>query len=177
MHTVPRLAAVAVAVTLASAAAHAASCFDTIVSTSQLSRFAGIVQQSGLGPQVMNGALTVFAPTNDALNSISSITQMLSGQSANASPDFPKLQTLVRAHLVSGLHPENAMRGKVTLSTLAGTSLAIDGTGARGITLSSSAPNAVNLSGMRIMSDVHVAGPAIACDNGVIYPVDNALVQ
>lgn len=175
MHNFSRLAAAAVA-TLLSGAAQAASCFDTIVSTPQFSRFAGVVQQSGLAPQVMNGSLTVFAPTNGALNSIASITQMLGGQSANASPDFPRLQTLVRAHLVSGLHPENEMRGKVTLSTLASTSLAIDGTGARGITLSSTVPNTVNLSGMRIMSDVHVAGPAVACDNGVIYPIDNALV-
>ena len=79
-------------------AAHAASCSDTLVFTPELTRFAGIVQQSGLAPQLSSGTLTVFAPTNAALNGISSVTQMLGGQSANSAPDFPKLQTLVRAH-------------------------------------------------------------------------------
>lgn len=161
----------------ATGAAQAASCADTIVSTPELTRFAGLVQQSGLAPQLASGTLTVFAPTNTAINSIASITQMLGGQSANAAPDFPKLQTLVRAHLVSGLHPESEMRGKVSLATLAGTSLAIDGTGPRAITLSATAASGINLSGMQLMSNVRVAGPVIACDNGFIYPIDNALVQ
>ncbi len=158
-------------------AASAASCAEALLSSPRLSRFSAIVQQAGLAPQLASGTLTVFAPTNDALNSISSITQMLGGQSANAQPDFPKLQTLVRAHLVQGLHPENDMHGKVTLPTLAGTFLAIDGTGQRAITLSASASSGVNLSGTRTMSDVHVAGVVIECDNGIIYPIDNALVQ
>ena len=161
----------------AAGAADAASCAETLISNPKLSRFSAIVQQAGLAPQLASGMLTVFAPTNDALKGISSITQMLGGQSANAAPDFPKLQVLVRAHLVQGLHPENGMHGKVTLSTLAGTSLAIDGTGQRAILLSASASNGVNLSGTHTMSNVHVAGPVIECDNGVIYPVDNALVQ
>lgn len=157
--------------------ARAAGCAETLFSTPTLTRFGAIVQQAGLAPQLGSGQLTVFAPSNAALNGISSITQMLAGQSANSAPDFPKLQTLVRAHLVQGLHPENDMHGKVTLSTLAGTSLAIDGTGQRAITLSASASNGVNLSGTHTMSDVHVAGPVINCDNGIIYPIDNALVQ
>lgn len=161
----------------ATGAAQAASCADTLVATPQFTRFAAIVQQAGLAPQLATGSLTVFAPTNTALNGIASITQMLGGQSANSQPDFPKLQVLVRAHLVSGLHPENDMRGKVALSTLAGTSLSIDGTGQRAIMLSASAPSSVNLSGTHAMSNVHVAGPVVECDNGLIYPIDNALVQ
>ena len=173
------LASITLAAGLSGAAsmANAASCAEALVSTPTLTRFSAIVQQSGLAPQLASSQLTVFAPTNAALNSISSITQMLGGQSSSSAPDFPKLQVLVRAHLVQGLHPENDMRGKVNLSTLAGTSLAIDGTGQRAITLSVSASNAVNLSGTHTMSNVHVAGPTIACDNGIIYPVDNALVQ
>ncbi len=98
-------------------AASAASCAEALLSNPRLTRFSAIVQQAGLAPQVSSSMLTVFAPTNDALNAISSITQMLGGQSSNAVPDFPKLQILVRAHLVQGLHPENDMHGKVTLST------------------------------------------------------------
>jgi len=94
-------------------AANAASCAEALLSNSKLSRFSAIVQQAGLAPQLAAGTLTVFAPTNDALNGISSITQMLGGQSANAQPDFPKLQTLVRAHLVQGAAPgeRNARQG------------------------------------------------------------------
>jgi uncharacterized surface protein with fasciclin (FAS1) repeats len=161
----------------ASSGARAAGCADTLLSTPSLTRFASVVQQAGLASQLTSSTLTVFAPTNGALDGISSITRMLGGQSANSSPDFPKLQTLVRAHLVQGLHPEDGMHGKVTLPTLAGTSLAIDGTGQRAITLSASASSGVNLSGTRTMSDIHVAGPVITCDNGIIYPIDNALVQ
>jgi len=157
--------------------ARAASCAEALLSNPTLTRFAAVVQQAGLAPQLTSSTLTVFAPTNNALNGVSSITQMLGGQSANSAPDFPKLQILVRAHLVQGLHPENDMHGKVTLSTLAGTSLAIDGTGQRAITLSASASSGVNLSGTHTISDVHVAGPVIKCDNGIIYPIDNALVQ
>ena len=101
---------------------------------------------------------------------------MLASQASNASPDFPKLQTLVRAHLVSGAHPQSEMTGKVELATLAGTSIAIDGTTQRGIMLAAGARD-VNLSGMHVMSDVHVTGQAITCDNGVVYPIGNALVQ
>ena len=175
-HVKTVLAAVAILSGLGGTA-QAASCADTITSSPTLTRFAGIIQQAGLAPQLASGQLTVFAPTNDALNSIASITQMIGGQSANAAPDFPKLQVLVRAHLVQGVHPENEMRGKVTLLTLAGTTLAIDGTGQRAITLSATQSNGVNLSGTRMMSNVHVAGPAVACDNGLIYPIDSALVQ
>ncbi len=172
------LASVTLAAGLSAAgAASAANCAETLISTPTLTRFSAILQQAGLAPQLGSNQLTVLAPTNDALNSISSITQMLGGQGSNSAPDFPKLQVLVRAHLVQGLHPENDMRGKVNLSTLAGTSLAIDGTGQRAITLSASASNGVNLSGTHTMSNVHVAGPTIACDNGIIYPIDNALVQ
>lgn len=172
-----RIVVLAAAILAAPLAAQAASCADVLVSTPTLTRFAGIVQQSGLAPQVSNGTLTVFAPTNAALNGISSVTQMLGGQSANSAPDFPKLQTLVRAHLVSGRHPQSEMLGKVTLSTLAGTSIAIDGTGARTIVLSATAAAGVNLSGMQLMSNVFVAGPAIECDNGFVYPINNPLVQ
>lgn len=174
---VPSTLAFVAALLGAPLAAQAASCADTLVSTPELTRFAGIVQQSGLAPQLASSTLTVFAPTNAALNSISSITQMLGGQSANSAPDFPKLQTLVRGHLVSGLHPQSEMRGKVTLSTLAGTSLAIDGTSARNIILSATTASNVNLSGMQLMSNVFVAGPAIACDNGFVYPINNPLIQ
>lgn len=157
-------------------AAHAATCADTLTSNPQLTRFTNLVQLSGLAPQLATNTLTVFAPTNAALNDISSVTQMLAGQSSNSSPDFPKLQILVRARLVSGPHPENDMHGKIVLPTLAGISLTVDGTGARAIVLSACALSGVNLSGTHVMSDVHVAGPAIACDSGIIYPVDNALL-
>lgn len=175
--TLRHLVLTAIATAVVSGPARAANCADTIVSSPQLTRFAAIMQQSGLAPQLATSNLTVFAPTNGALNGISSITQMLGGQGANQQPDFPKLQVLVRAHLVGGVHPEDGMHGKVELATLAGTSLAIDGTAQRGIMLSASASNAVNLSGSHVARDVHVVGHAITCDNGVIYPIDNALVQ
>lgn len=161
----------------ANSTARAASCADTLLSNKELARFAALVQAAGLSPQLATGTVTVFAPTNAALGRISGLTQMLAPQSSNGQADYPKLQTLVRAHLVAGLHSENSMHGKVALTTLAGTGLAIDGTGRRSIALSTSSANNVNLSGMKIMSDVHVAGPALECDNGLIYPVDAALVQ
>lgn len=154
----------------------AASCADVLNSNRDLSSFAGLVQQSGLRNQLDTARLTVFAPSNAALGRLTYVTQMLAGQSANASPDFPKLQTLVRAHLVSGDHPENEMRGKVDLPTLAGTSIAIDGTTQRGILLTAGARD-VNLSGMQVMRDIAVTGAAIKCDNGWVYPIDNALIQ
>lgn len=176
----PGLVRTALTATLAcglAGAAHAASCADTVFSTPRLARFSALAQLSGLAPQLGTATLTVFAPTNDALDRIAAVTQMLAPQSTSRQPDFPKLQTLIRAHLVSGLHPEDQMRGRVQLTTLAGTALAIDGTDRRAILLSTLLLNSVNLSGMRIMADVHVAGSAIACDNGLIYPVDGALVQ
>jgi uncharacterized surface protein with fasciclin (FAS1) repeats len=155
----------------------AASCADALNSTSELSKFAELVQASGLAVQLGTGTLTVFAPTNAALGRIATATQMLEGQSGQGQPDFPRLQTLVRAHLVAGAHPANEMDGQVTLTTLAGTSLTINGADQRDIVLSSSAPDGVNLSGMHLMPGVHVTGPAIACDNGVVYSISNALVQ
>ena len=166
------LPAFAVAGLVAAGPAHAASCADTLVSTPQLTQFSALVQGAGLAPQVGTGTLTVFAPTNDALNRIANVTQMLAVQNASTQPDFPKLQTLVRAHLVGGLHPEDQMHGKVSLTTLAGTTLAIDGTGQRAITLSTNAAHNVNLSGMRLVSGVHVTAAPIPCDNGLIYPID-----
>ena len=167
----------AMLLSLAAMPAGAATCGDVVFSTPTLSTFAGLAQSSGLVPQLQTAPLTIFAPTNDALNKISYVTQMLSSNSSSGAPDFPKLQTLVRAHLVSGSHPASEMRGKLTLPTLAGTSLGIDGTDTRTIVLTTASANSVNLSGMRLMAGVHVAGPAIACDNGVVYPIDKALVQ
>ena len=160
------------------APARAANCADTLNATANLTKLAGLVQQSGLAPQLASSQVTVFAPTNQALGRIASLTQMLEGQSGQqAAPDFPKLQPLGRAHVVSGVHPEDQMHGQVTLTTLAGTTLSINGADQRDITLSSSAPGSVNLSGMHLMPGVHVSGRAITCDNGVVYPIDNALVE
>ena len=117
-------------------------------STPQLTSFAAVVQQSGLRPLLGTAPLTIFAPTNDAISHIRSVTQMLEGQGNNQSPDFQKLQLLVRAHLVSGSHPEDQMHGKVELTTQAGTTIAIDGTTQRGIMLTAH-ESRVNLSGFR----------------------------
>lgn len=57
----------------------AASCAETLLSTPTLTRFAAIVQQAGLAPQLGSSQLTMFAPSNAALNGILSITQMLGG--------------------------------------------------------------------------------------------------
>jgi len=180
-HTFKRLllsGAMALGIGVASLApARAASCANVLGSTPDLGKFAELVQLSGLAPQLASGALTVFAPTNEALGHIATVTQMLEGQGSQGQPDFPKLQTLVRAHLVSGAHPASEMHGQVSLTTLAGTALAINGADQRDILLSSSAPGSVNLSGMHLMPDVHVTGPALTCDNGVVYPISNALVQ
>ena len=159
--------------------AQAASCADVLSSTSDLSHFAELVELSGLAPQLTSDKLTVFAPTNQALGHIATVTQMLAGGGGRGGggPESSMLQTLVRAHLVSGVHPEDQMHGQVTLTTLAGTTLSINGTDQRNIMLSASAPSSVNLSGMHLMPGVHVSGPAITCDNGVVYAIDNALVQ
>ena len=117
------LAIVAVAATAMSAPARAASCTDTLVSTPQLTRFAAIVQQSGLAPQLAAGNLTVFAPTNAAFGALPAGTVDTLVKPENK----PTLTKILTYHVVSGDYDKakldaliNAGGGKAMLTTVQG---------------------------------------------------------
>ncbi len=177
------LPAITAAVLLA-APARAADLADTLASEARFGKFVELVQRAGLTPSLRASApLTVLAPTDEAFARVpQSMLTALSPDAANRSPNQEpdKLQALVRIHLLAGLYGPDRIVGQAgTVTNEAGTRLVLDGTVSGRITVTSVPINVggPNIAGVTTPREAQVVGEPIAADNGLIYPIDNVLIQ
>ena len=86
----------------------------------------------------------------------------------DAFPDTSKIVELVRSHVVRGKHyPQDVMGRKITVTTIAGTQLEVDGTDPSAVRLNwASAANGEALS-------ARLVDQPITCRNAVLYIVDH----
>lgn len=113
-----------------SAPAHAQNAVTLTASDSGLSQWAHLVQIAGLTPAAQTNNVTVFAITNEGFDSVNKVySNALMSPGAMGSPNFMRIQLVVMSQAVLGLHPMSEFEGKkVTLTSVAGTPLVVDGT-------------------------------------------------
>ena len=119
---------------------------------------------------------TMFPATDAAFAEIPAFVKgLLAYQSStgthnaeDAFPDTSKIVELVRSHVVRGVHyPRDAMGRKITVTTIAGTQLEVDGRDPNAVRLSwASAANGQALS-------ARLVDRPITCSNAVLYIVDH----
>ena len=121
--------------------------FSTLVAALQAGGLVGALQ--GEGP------FTVFAPTNDAFAKLPEGTL----ESLLEPENKEKLQEILKYHVVASNVPSSAAIGnQVSLDTLAGKSLAVDG-----------------MNGVKI-NNANVTSADITASNGVIHIIDEVLI-
>lgn len=162
--------------------AQAASVADTLASMPQFSKLTNLVLQAGLTDTLRSSnEVTLFAPVDGAFGNLpASVTEALAPHASQQTPVTSELQSLVRIHLLNGAYAPQQFAGRrVTVTDEAATQLQIDGT-VQGqlavvtVPIPAGGPHIFGLATSRV---AHVIGPPIAADNGVIYPIDNVLIQ
>jgi len=160
----------------------AASVADTLTSDPQFSALTDFVMRGNMLSTLKGSTpVTVFAPTNQAFDNAPTIG-VLQRNSAQQMPNITGMTDLVREHVVEGLHPLSEFQGqRVQLSDANGTKLVVDGTSGGQITVATQ-PSLVGGTnstgtGMNAPRVATVIGQPIIADNGVIYPINNVLLQ
>jgi uncharacterized surface protein with fasciclin (FAS1) repeats len=122
---------------------------------------------SGLARFAQSSAqFTVFAPTNEAFYGNPTVFQELVPDNAETMPDTSTLIRFVRAHVLAGIHQADEIMGKqVTLRSLAGSALEIDGREPKMVKITWSSLD--GRTGSATLSEA-----PIRCTNGLIYPLD-----
>jgi uncharacterized surface protein with fasciclin (FAS1) repeats len=126
---------------------------QTAVSAGSFKTLVAAVQAAGLlkalsGP----GPFTVFAPTDDAF------AKLPAGAVEGLLKDIPKLQAVLKHHVVSGKMMASDVAAKDSVQTLEGDDITIDTT-----------------DGVKV-DEAHVVKADIATDNGVIHVIDTVMM-
>lgn len=173
-----RLLALAVAapVVLAALPASAANLVETAAATGRFDRLLAAADKAGLTETLAGpGPYTVFAPTDEAFNTVPYETYRALLQPQNRAV----LAEVLRYHVVSGKFTSNDLAGRQTfLRTAQGQSILVVGTPADASLIDerdTAVYNAREMSG-----PVTGIGPGkrpdIVADNGVIIPIDRVLL-
>jgi len=126
---------------------------QTAVSAGSFKTLVAAVQAAGLlealsGP----GPFTVFAPTDEAF------AKLPAGAVEGLLEDIPKLQAVLKHHVVSGKMMASDVAAKDSVQTLEGDDITIDTT-----------------DGVKV-DEAHVVKADIATDNGVIHVIDTVMM-
>ena len=142
--------------------AHAQNANTVMMSNSQLSEWAALVQNAGLGTAAATNQYTVFALTNDGFDKLNAMWRgLLKAQGSKNSIDRQRLQAIVRSQAVYGLHPASEFAGKVvTLQSVNGTPIVVDGTGSGALTTTMA------------YATGHQVGAPLTASNAIIYPIE-----
>jgi uncharacterized surface protein with fasciclin (FAS1) repeats len=139
------------------AAAHATNVYETLKADPQFSMLARMIDANDLKFRYVDGVITVFAPTDEALKrQPGGVDDMLSGENPSVKENA---RALLLYQIVSGRHTPGSLKGKVVeVSTLQRSKVRIDGES-----------DPIRYGGEY---GANVAGAAIEASNGVIIPID-----
>ncbi len=145
--------------------------FTVMASDPRFRTWVSLIQASGLAPSARGATpYTVFAPTEAAFSHYPTLRQDLLPSSANSFPDTGNLIRLVRAHVLYGLHPMSEFQGRrVTVRSVAGTPITVDGTASGPVMVSWSTPN-------RGEATAHLTQAPLQASNAAIYPLDDVIL-
>ena len=130
-----------------------------------------IVEVSGLTPYARGGTpFTVFAPTEAAYDRYPTLRQERLPNAAASFPDTSGLMSLVRAHVLLGLHPVEEFRGRRTsVRNVAGMPMTVDGTDPAALVISWGTP-------AQGKGQARVSGASVSATNAVIYPINDVIL-
>ncbi len=165
-----------------SSGAQAASVADTLASAPQFSKLTNLIQQAGLTEALRSSnRVTLFAPTDAAFGNVpQAVMDQLAPQASQQMPSRSNLPALIRIHILNGEYVPDQFTGRVvTVVDEAGTQLQVDGTQAGQLTVFTVPVGAggPKVTGLATGRTAHVIAPPIPADNGLIYPIDNVLLQ
>ena len=126
---------------------------ETAVSAGSFKTLVAAVQAAGLAEALSGpGPFTVFAPTDEAF------AKLPAGAVEGLLKDIPKLQAVLKHHVVSGKMMASDVAAKHHVQTLEGDDLTID-----------------TSDGVSV-DEAHVVKADIATDNGVIHVIDTVMM-
>jgi uncharacterized surface protein with fasciclin (FAS1) repeats len=170
--------AFAVPVALAALPAVAANLVETAAATGRFDRLLSAADRAGLSETLAGpGPYTVFAPTDEAFDTVPYETYMALMQPQNRSV----LAEVLRYHVVPGKFTSNDLAGRQTfLRTAQGQSILVVGTPADASLIDerdTAVYNARQMSGPVVgIGKGKSKSPDLAADNGVIIPIDRVLL-
>lgn len=126
---------------------------ETAVSAGSFKTLVAAVQAAGLAEALSGpGPFTVFAPTDEAF------AKLPAGAVEALLQDIPKLQAVLKHHVVSGRMTASDVAAQHSVQTLEGDEITIDST-----------------DGVRV-DEAHVVQADIGTDNGVIHVIDTVMM-
>lgn len=168
--------AVAAPIALAAPATRAADLVDTAASTDRFDRLLAAADAAGLTKTLRgDGPYTVFAPTDEAFNTVPYEVYRALLQPQNKA----KLAQVLRYHVVPGKYTVNDLSGKQTfLTTAQGQTIFVDGVSSGSLTINEIDTTINNAREMAnaIPGVGGSKGMDIAAANGVIIPIDRVLL-
>jgi len=146
--------------------------FSVLTAYSEFGTFEGLVEQAGLAGAARSAVdVTLFAPTNAAFYRYPNYLQTLVPGGSNSFPDTRKLIEFVRNHVVRSIYAPAQFEGKkLSLISLAGYPVDIDGTGAGAPIVS------YHLVGGQTV-EARITAQPIRASNGIIYPINKAILS
>jgi uncharacterized surface protein with fasciclin (FAS1) repeats len=168
--------ALAVPVALGALPAMAANLVEAAAATGRFDRLLAAADKAGLSETLAGpGPYTVFAPTDEAFDTVPYETYMALMQPQNRSV----LAEVLRYHVVPGKFTSNDLAGRQTfLQTAQGQSILVVGTPADATLIDerdTTVYNAREMSGP-VVGIGKGKSPDLVADNGVIIPIDRVLL-
>lgn len=141
--------------------AQAQNAARAMASDPNLSKWTQIVGMAGLMQGAATNEVTVFAITNEGFDKINGVWRnALSSPGSSGSPNFQRMQQLVRSQAIFGLYPMSTLTlKKTTLTSVAGTPITID------------AMNPAHITVTMAHTTATISGNPIVTSQAVIYPV------
>lgn len=157
MKTIGLVFSTLLTIALGATSAFAANVYDTLKADPQFSMLSQIIDASDIKFRYVEGTITVFAPTDEALKrQPSGVDDMMTASNPTVKENA---RALLLYQIIKGRHTPETLSGTVTeVSTLQRNKVRIDGT-----------QTPIRYGGQ---FGANIAGAAIEASNGVIIPVD-----
>jgi uncharacterized surface protein with fasciclin (FAS1) repeats len=149
--------------------AQQSNCIDALAGMQNYSRMVNATVMGSMANEVraLNN-ITVFAPTNEAINRVDQnlANRIFPRDESGARNADPVLASAaIRAHIVQGRIPASALVEGMRLTTMAGNTITVHKQG--GATTVSAAENVT----------ANITQPDMGCANGVIHGIDHVLIR
>lgn len=161
-----------------------ASIPDAMTADGRFTGFMEMLQRSGVINTLRGaGDFTVFAPTNAGIDSIpANIRAGLMPTPTNSNPsgigDQQALMALCNLHIVDGIHPVSSFNTPNTaLRSRNGTGLRVEQTQERTYRLVLADAVGPGVGGLNFARPATILVPAVMAGNGIILPIDTALLK
>ena len=178
------LAAPAVLRAQVAPSAQSGSIADALAADGRFGSFIQILQHSG-GLATLRGAgnFTLFAPTDAGVDTIpanirATLTPTPTNSNSSGGQDPVALAAITALHIVDGVHPIASFQAPTTmLRSRNGTMLKVDRTAENNLLVTLGDNAGPGVGGFNMPRPARVLVPVITAANGIILPIDHALLK